>query len=310
MPRICYVPKKFRHDSLVMIQYANEIIADYQSQGYSLTLRQLYYQFVSRDLIPNTQKDYKRLGTVISDARLAGLIDWYALEDRTRNLQSISTWTSPEKIVGDCARAYTEDKWADQKTRIEIWIEKDALAGVFARVADELQLPYFSCRGYTSQSEMWAAAMRLKTYERNGQNTVILHFGDHDPSGIDMTRDIKERLYLFGSDVDVRRMALTWEQIIQYAPPPNPAKLDDPRAKDYILEHGGESWELDALEPSVLANLARVETLSIRDGKLWEKALASEAERRRELKVISDNYDTVADYLTDLFSEDEDDNDD
>jgi hypothetical protein len=204
MPKIKYVDKAFRQGALDIIDKANEIIDEYNAQGFKLTLRQLYYQFVARDIIPNKQSEYKRLGGIISDGRLAGLIDWLAIEDRTRNLQSLATWSSPEDIIGAAASGYREDKWKDQKTRIEVWIEKDALAGVFADVCEALEVPYFSCRGYTSQSEMWSAAMRLRRYERGGQETVILHFGDHDPSGIDMSRDIKDRLYQFNSSVDVR----------------------------------------------------------------------------------------------------------
>src|SRR5262249_46150196 len=197
MPKISYVPKKFSAATQKVIDQANEIIGQYAAQGYSLTLRQLYYQFVSRDLIPNNMKSYKRLGNIINDARLAGLIDWDAIEDRTRNLHELPSWTSPESIIQACASQFRIDKGAKQPCRVEVWIEKEALAGVFQRVCDELQVPFFSCRGYTSQSEMWVAGMRLKRILRAKQKPVILHFGDHDPSGIDMTRDIVDRLQMF-----------------------------------------------------------------------------------------------------------------
>lgn len=85
------------------------------------------------------------------------------------------------------------------------------------------------------------------------ERRVILHLGDHDPSGIDMTRDISDRLELFGADVEVKRIALNWDQIDEFTPPPNPAKLSDSRAGAYIAEYGDESWELDALEPTLKA---------------------------------------------------------
>ena len=84
---ITYTPKRFSAGSLAMIEKANEIIADYAAQGFTLTLRQLYYQFVSKDLLPNKQAEYKRLGSVINDARMAGMLDWEAIEDRTRNVK-------------------------------------------------------------------------------------------------------------------------------------------------------------------------------------------------------------------------------
>src|ERR1700722_6265193 len=99
MPVEQFVDRKFQDGSLALIEKANEIIADYQAQGFTLTLRQLYYQFVSRDIIPNKQSEYKRLGSVINDARLAGLIDWSAIEDRTRNVRTISTWDHPSGVI-------------------------------------------------------------------------------------------------------------------------------------------------------------------------------------------------------------------
>jgi len=197
MSRITYVPKTFRGESLRIIQEANAICAQYQAQGFDLTLRQLYYQFVARGLIPNTDKDYKRLGGIINDARLAGRLDWDYIVDRTRNVRSLPHWNSPAEIVEAVSRQYRIEKWADQPVRIEVWIEKDALVGVLDAVCPGLDVDYFSCRGYTSQSEIWGAAQRLREYLNAGQRVVVLHLGDHDPSGIDMTRDIRERLELF-----------------------------------------------------------------------------------------------------------------
>jgi hypothetical protein len=309
MPKIKYVDKAFRQGALDIIDKANEIIAEYEAQGFKLTLRQLYYQFVARDIIPNKQSEYKRLGGIISDGRLAGLIDWFAIEDRTRNLQSLSTWSSPEDIIGAASSGYREDKWKDQLTRVEVWIEKDALAGVFADVCEDLEVPYFSCRGYTSQSEMWSAAMRLRRYERNGQQTVILHFGDHDPSGIDMSRDIKDRLYQFHSDVDVRRIALSMDQIEQYNPPPNPAKEIDPRFVGYQEQYGNESWELDALEPSVLADLVREHVDTILDQTKWEDSLDHEKTNKDRLTLVKQNWEMVATYAEETYTLDEEDDD-
>ncbi len=292
MPKIAYIDRKFSGSSLAMIEHANTIIETYQAQGYSLTLRQLYYQFVSRDLIPNQVKEYKRLGSVINDARMAGLIDWDAIEDRTRNLQSVGTWDSPDEIVGAVAQQFKLDLWADQPHRVEVWIEKEALAGVFSRVCTELRVPFFSCRGYTSQSEMWAAGRRLMRYRRHlKQVPLILHFGDHDPSGIDMTRDIVDRLALFaGGEIKVDRLALNMPQIEEYEPPPNPAKDTDSRFAQYLDVYGDESWELDALEPDVLAGLVREAVVSVRDKRKWNAAVEREQAHRKTLKAVSDRW--------------------
>lgn len=298
MPLITYTPKNFGKGSVEIIDHANTIIASYIAQGYKLTLRQLYYQFVSRDLLANTVQNYKRLGGIISDARLAGLIDWDSIEDRTRELKNTSYWNSPAAILSACAQQYRADKWADQEYRVELWIEKEALAGVFERIAKELGIPYFCCRGYTSQSEMWEAAQRLRRHDRNGQKPVILHFGDHDPSGIDMTRDIRERLALFRCDtLELDRLALNMDQVEQYTPPPNPAKETDSRFAAYIERFGSESWELDALEPQVLAELARARVMEIVDKTKWEAAVKKEADELRILGEASDRWDDVTDFL-------------
>lgn len=297
MPKILYVPKDFRPDSLAIISQANRIIAEYQAQGFQLTLRQLYYQFVARDLIPNRQKEYKRLGSIINDGRLAGLIDWNAIEDRTRNLEKLSTWGSPAGIVSAAASSYRTDKWARQPFRVEVWIEKEALAGVFERVCNELEIPYLSCRGYTSQSEMWVAARRLRSWWNKGQQVVVLHFGDHDPSGIDMTRDIVDRLGLFEARLDVRRLALNMDQVAQYNPPPNPAKTTDSRFAGYIRVYSSESWELDALEPSVLAGLVRANVLALRDEALWREAVDEQEEGRGALSAAAERWGDVTVFL-------------
>jgi hypothetical protein len=293
MPTICYTPRKFSAEVLKIIERANAIIGEYQAQGYNLTLRQLYYQFVARDLLPNNVQSYKRLGSIINDGRLAGLIDWNAIEDRTRNLHTLATWDSPSDIVSACASQFRTPKWQDQPYYVEVWIEKEALAGVFERVCDELEVPFFACRGYTSQSEMWVAGQRLKRAEESGKEVVILHFGDHDPSGVDMTRDITDRLGLFMGGTEVKRLALNMDQVEEYEPPPNPAKITDSRAEGYISVYGDESWELDALEPDVLAGLVRDFVESVRDQEAWEEALEQERESRRLLGQVSERWDRI-----------------
>jgi hypothetical protein len=298
MPKICYVSKRFSEDRVDKIAKANAIIEEYSAQGFELTLRQLYYQFVSRDFIANNQREYKNLGDIINDARLAGLVDWEAIVDRTRDLKDLSHWGDPSSIIDACASQYRIDKWQDQDNRIECWIEKDALVGVIENICHELDIPYFSCRGYTSQSEMWAAAMRLKGHIKRGQTPIILHLGDHDPSGKDMTRDITDRLELFvGDAVEIKRLALNMNQVEQYGPPPNPAKITDSRAEGYIAEFGNESWELDALEPTVLADLIRNAVVAVRDAEKWEAQVEEEGTQKAQLTKVSDQWETIIENL-------------
>lgn len=297
MPFICYINKKFSAGSREIISNAKSIIIEFANQGFDLTLRQLYYQFVARDLIPNKQSEYKRLGSIINDARLAGEIDWDTIVDRTRELKRLATWESPADILQQDARCFRLDKWEGQKFRPEVWIEKDALVGVIQRVCHSLQVPYFSCRGYTSQSEMWAAACRLIDYAVEDQIPFIIHLGDHDPSGIDMSRDIMERLKLFMDydemGCDFKRIALNMDQVQKYNPPPNPTKITDSRAPGYIKAYGNDSWELDALKPQVLSDLIRKTIMGLRNEYKWTKQLKREQEAKDALQFTANNWDRI-----------------
>ena len=276
-PKIAYISKRFSTKTIAVIDAANAIIEEYTAQGFDLTLRQLFYQFVSRGLMPNEAREYTRLGNVINTGRMGGKIDWDAITDRTRNvIVSDHGYESPAAFVDGLWRSYTVRMWADQPYAPEVWIEKDALAGVMAPVCEDLRVPYFSTRGYTSQSEMRAAGQRLSGHADEGRRPVVFHFGDHDPSGIDISRDIEERLCLFGAPVEFRRLALSRDQIDEHDPPPNPAKLTDTRAADYIEAHGTDSWELDALEPAILGQLVRDAVMPLIDAERWARAIDRE----------------------------------
>jgi len=298
MPKIKYEDKKFRTDTLAVIDNAITIVSDYQAQGFSLTLRQLYYQFVARGLLANTEKSYNRLGNIVSDARRAGLIDWDTIEDRTRYLRKLPSWDKPQSILESARDSYHRDLWANQSKRLEVWIEKDALVGVIETVCQENDIPFFSCRGYVSDSEMWSAAIRRiwKHYKDNGQDTLILHLGDHDPSGIDMTRDIENRLDFFTyyrTDLEVRRIALTMEQIEYKNPPPNPAKITDSRYADYASKYGDESWELDALEPQFISDLIRDEIELERDEEKWQESFSQQEAERSQIAEVIKKWDEL-----------------
>ena len=296
MPKIAYEHCNFKPDSLKLIAQANRIIAAYQADGYDLTLRQLYYQLVASDVIPNTVQSYNRLGSMISKARRAGLIDWAAIVDRVRNLQTRSHWRDVTHAATSIGEQFHIDMWQGQANYVEVWFEKDALSGIFERAANPLDMPFFACRGYTSDSEMWAAAQRFRARMRS-KDCTILHFGDHDPSGIDMTRDIEERLSLFGANqVNVKRIALNMPQIEQYNPPPNPAKELDPRFQFYQEQYGDESWELDALNPRILGALVRRETLQLVDVDAWNDRLELRRQGRALMLLVAKHWaETTAD---------------
>lgn len=225
---------KFKSSTLDVIQKANEIIEEYQADGFDLTLRQLYYQFVSRDLIPNSQKSYNRLGDIISNARLNGDIDWGAIKDRTRQLKENLHFDNPSDAIENIAGWYKIDTRADQ-----------------------------------------------------------------DPSGIDMTRDIAERLnQTFDTPVEIKRIALNMSQIDEYNPPPNPAKLTDSRVGGYLKKYGRQSWELDALDPKTITTLIEKESNKYTDIAKRNRLISKLNEQKNLLIKCSENWEDITEYLT------------
>lgn len=290
-----YKDIKFRADALKVIDTANKIIGEYEAQGLDLTLRQLYYQFVGRGLLGNNDTNYKMLQRVVSDGRLAGLVSWTSIEDRTRNRQGHRTFTTPRKAYEALVREgdrwqYRRDLWADQPWRPEVWVEKEALVGVIQGICNQLRVDFFACRGYNSQSEQWRAGQRFAGYQGKGQRPIVFHLGDHDPSGIDMTRDNRDRLEMFaGTPVMVQRLALNMAQVEELRPPPNPAKLSDARAADYVAQFGDSSWELDALSPTYIRDLIKRAVDRVRDEDAWERSLEREMSEVRMMEQYAED---------------------
>lgn len=327
-------------DHAAIIYQADQICSQYAAAGDGLTLRQLYYQFVSRGLIENSQKSYKRLGSIVNDARAAGLINWRHLADRTRNasVPHVGPPDDPAEIMRSASYGYILDRWEGQEVRVEVWVEKEALGEVVSRAAGALRCGSLACKGYMSASEMWEASQRFGDYLQGGQRVVILHLGDHDPSGIDMTRDIRDRLTTFiqgdwahdsygqpahemgwdtemfdeaiaddygltGAPLTVERIALNWDQIEAYNPPPNPAKLTDSRGTKYVEEYGTESWELDALPPDVLRSLIDTHIREYLDVDKYNEQIR----RQQEVRAAMDE---AADEIAERFGQQSDEDDD
>lgn len=275
--------RNFRKAAMVEIEAVEKIMLEYAAEGYKLTLRQLYYQLVARGR-ENSERSYKNLGELVSAARDAGLLDWDMIEDRGRDVVRATRWESPAQIISAAAISYRVDRWAGQVHYCEVMVEKQALEGVLLPVCDALDVALTANKGYSSASCMYAAGKRIAEQARAGRRVHILYLGDHDPSGIDMTRDVEQRLTKYsGVNVDVVRLALNRPQIDELKPTPNPAKITDTRAADYIARYGPSSWELDAIEPRRLASLVRAEVMRWRDDDLWRDALRREEEERAVL---------------------------
>lgn len=262
----------------IMLERINTILEEYRNEGYVLTLRQLYYQLVSKDIIPNNDREYAKLSNILKKGRMAGIVDWAAIEDRVR-VPKLPYWVRDvQHAIQDTIEQYRVNRMQGQQRNIEIWVEKDALSNVLFRVTSKYHIRLMVNRGYSSISAMYDAHRRLRSGD------VILYFGDHDPSGKDMVRDIRERMEEFGREVDVRPVALTMEQIRRFNPPPNPAKITDPRAKWYIREYGRTSWELDALPPRELIRLAEEAVEELIDLDLYNRCLDREQRDIEELR--------------------------
>jgi hypothetical protein len=254
----------------------NGILTEYRAQGFVLTVRQLYYQLVARDVIPNNERSYQRIIQNVTDARMSGLMDWDMIEDRTRAFERRSRWDSPKDIVEACSRQFHMDMWENQDVRVFIVVEKEALVSVFGGIAHEYDVPLLAARGYASMSVLRSFAEDdvKRAIEIDDKRVVMLHFGDHDPSGLDMSRDLEDRLNTFGCDPAmwvIKRLALNMDQVKKHKPPPNPAKMTDSRFKEYRKRFGDKSWELDALKPAVLVELARKNITAEIDDTAWQE---------------------------------------
>ncbi|NIN00497.1 MAG: hypothetical protein GTO24_21165 [candidate division Zixibacteria bacterium] len=287
-----FVDKSFRSNTLRVIEWVNDILAKYGAMGYDLTTRQVYYQLVAQDLIPNDPKSYNRIKGIVSDGRLAGLIDWAMIVDRTRKVIIPSRWKDPAEIVKQAAKQFRIDKWERQPRHVEVMVEKQALEGILTPVCRDLDIPFTANKGYSSSSAMYRAGKRLFKAFLAGKELFVLYLGDHDPSGIDMDRDILERLEMFSTvHLDVTRLALLMDQIETMDIPENPAKVSDSRYAGYVATFGPASWELDAMEPTELASVVTEAVENLRDEDLWQEALDEEKEMKDELWEFVNDYE-------------------
>jgi len=281
---------RLSRDNQDKLHVVNNIIQDYANQGYKLTLRQLYYQLVSKAIIPNSQAEYKKLGTLLVKGRMAGIVDWDAIEDRIR-VPQIPYWVNGvDDALEDTINHYRLDRQKGQDSYIEVWCEKDALSGILSKVTEKYHIKLMVNRGYSSATAMYKASKRFLWAGRQDKELHILYLGDHDPSGIDMIRDVEDRLFGFGANVNVDHIALTQEQIGIYDPPPNPAKISDPRADWYIQVFGEVSWEVDALTPQVLNNVLTEHILDLIDEEQYKFRMGQEEVDKRKIQgFIDDN---------------------
>jgi hypothetical protein len=312
MSREQYLDIKFSAERLVWIERINEVVKERSESGFVLTLRALHYQMVSRfppkdpgnpeckesvsggPAYFNTFRSYKNLGTLVSDGRMAGLIDWDAVEDRGRVAQRPYFSNSIEDTLRGAIEYFKLDRWDKQPHYAEFWVEKDAVSSYMEPLKEEFDATLVVNKGYSSTTAMHNASRRFLRQAGKGKKIHLFYLGDFDPSGEDMVRDIDDRLKIFGvEDLDVQKLALNMDQIRRYKLPPSPLKGDDSRSAAFEAEHGRRTWELDALEPQVMQDLVRAAFKKILNRKIQEVVLGRERDLKSKARhAISDLDDS------------------
>jgi len=277
----------------------NAIIAQYTIP---LTLRQIYYRLVVAGLIPNRRSAYNGLSAQLVRAREMGEVDERRINDRSRSIED-RAYDSPEDFL-ETAIWSTENRffrryWKTQDVYVEAWVEKDALSQVIAGAVEELNTIVAPSRGYSSYSYVRDAVRRFQKNRGDAERVVVLHFADHDPSGLDMTRDLQDRFNAYSRgflfSVEVKRIALSINQVRQYDLVPNPTKVTDSRAGGYMARYGDKCWELDAIEPDELVRLVHeAAEVEVTNWDAWNKLKDQDEKERQEIRLaieeLKDKY--------------------
>lgn len=238
---------------------------------------------------PNKRSSYNQLSSQLVKAREKGEINENRIEDRTREfLGGENGFTSLQSFI-DIVKShflnywenYERNLWTSQEKFVVVWVEKDALSRVIASAANEYRVITAPSKGYASYTYIKEAIDKIP----NNKPVIVLHFSDHDPSGLDMTRDLQDRFDRYTlKPVTIERIALTFSQVKEYGLVPNPTKLSDTRSSRYVAEYGRECWELDAIEPNELQRLVTKATEKHLDLDKWKSDLLLEGEEREQLR--------------------------
>ncbi len=287
----------FHKESKGILDQLLEIADEYAAQKIKLTLRQLYYQLVARGFIENEEREYKKISRILKKARYGGVVDWESIEDRSRTPQIPYHFESVPDFIKTMMHNFKRDRWDGQDYYLELVTEKDALSSVLSPIVHEkYHMGFNVVHGYSSITSIYDMSKRFMEALNAGKKGVLLYVGDHDPSGLDMVRDVRERLseLLRYAPVDVIPVALTMDQIHEFNPPPNPAKITDSRAKSYIEQYGAASWEVDALRPDALIRFVEAAIRGYLDVGLMDEVVKREQEQIEELRCIAENFDVIS----------------
>jgi len=271
-----------------VVRCVNEILSQYSMP---LTLRQIFYRLVANYNYPNKNSTYAQLSKQLVKAREKGDIDEDRIEDRSREfLGEDNGFNSLEEFLKyqitaflDSPKYYSRNMWTEQPEFVIVWVEKDALSRVIFNIAEKYNVITAPSRGYSSYTYIKKAIERFP----NDKEVTILHFADHDPSGLDMTRDVNERFNSYSSrEIKIERIALSYDQVQRYNLTLNPTKRADPRAEDYISKFGDRCWELDAIEPNELQRMVEESIVRHIDEKIWNDTVEKREQERQEIEKI------------------------
>lgn len=274
-------PKKARKPQARSLPLREAILA-VATEYERMSLRQLYYQLVSRGL-PKTERAYKRVGDAATQLRLDGSLDYRKIADGSRTRRPVFQHGSLGAALETAQDLYRRNYWLDQPRAVEVWCEKDALSGVIQPVCDRWGVTYVATRGFPSLTLRFESAMALRA---SGKPTKVYYFGDHDASGRMISANLEGELRQHGADVRVERIALEPNQIADYRLPTRPGKGSDSRQAKFAATYGGASVELDALPPSVLEWLVDYAIKCEVDFALWDEAERVERLERETLASI------------------------
>lgn len=254
-----------------------------------MTVRQVFYQLVSQQIVNKTENDYKNtVGRLLVDMRRGGEIPYRWIADSTRWMRRPNTYDSLDAYIEDGVECYRRSLWRHVPTYVEAWLEKDALAGVLCPITEELDVPLMVTRGYPSITYLYDAC---ETIKQQGKPTYIYYFGDRDPSGVDIPRFVDEQIRLAAPNIEMHfnQVAVTLEQIEEWHLLTRPTKTTDSRSKNFV----GESVEVDAIPPSGLRQLVRDCIEQHLDSWVLERIRQTEAAERQTLRNFSEGLKRI-----------------
>ncbi len=279
-----FVSSRKRHATKQEMTDRRAAIVDLILDVAPATVRQIYYQATVHGIDEKTDAGYEKVMAELKFLREEGEIDWDDIVDHTRSITRWARYSTVEEALRETARTYRRKLWEDSDTYIQIWLEKDALAGLLEDMVYAFDVPLCVARGYPSLSQLHDAAMELDANQ--DRLCWVYHLGDYDPSGQDAARHIEETLCRFAPETEIifQRLAVTPEQIAEWNLPTRPNKPTDMRTKNFA---GAASVELDAINPNEFRALVHSAIDQHIDQRKLKVLLAAEESERLLLRELA-----------------------